>query len=178
LSLADSSDEQTQATAIAAFAQCADPRINALAIRLLRQSLRTIKQGVLRLFIRSYRPGDHEAINAVLDASPLAELTCDDRHHIGYDLVEVAKTQSDPDLARSLEWVYEHSPCSNCRGTSLEQLIERRRARRELLDESRWDCSAQTREIARRGTSTPIGQELLRPLRKESPFRWMVRINN
>jgi hypothetical protein len=148
-----SSDEQTQTAAIAAFAQCSDPRINALAIRLLRQSPQTIKQGVLRLFMRNYRPGDNEAINAVLQASPLAELTGDDRHHIGYDLVEVAKMQSDPELATSLEWVYEHSPCSNCRGKSLERLIERRRARPELLDESRWDCSAHTREIARRGTS-------------------------
>ncbi len=143
--LAESSDEQLQRAALAALAQSQDGGVRELGIRLLRDQPNAIARGAIALFQRNYVPGDQEVIESALFVPGNGEAS----HSIGFDILDFAGRQPDPELARCLEWVYEHTPCSNCRGKALEALRARERAPAGLLREAAWDCAEDTRSEAR-----------------------------
>jgi hypothetical protein len=142
--LAQSDDEQLQQAAIAALAHSKDPRIHELALRLFGASPAVITGEGIHLFVQNYEPGDHQVIEKALFVPSEPE----ERHSVGYDILDLAKSKPAAELGKCLEWVYEHTPCSNCRGRALNCLIERSQASEDLLTESLWDCCEKTRAAA------------------------------
>jgi hypothetical protein len=143
--LAEGTDRELQEAALAALAASQAGSIRDLGLRLLRTDPETITRGALTLFRKNYAPGDHAAIEAVLVNLEEDGAT----HGIGFDLLDVAESQPDPELASCLNWVYERTPCSNCRWVALRELLKRERASAEMLREAAWDCAEDTRALAR-----------------------------
>jgi hypothetical protein len=143
--LAASTDKDLQGAALAVLGTSQDRSIRDLGLRLLHDDPETVTRGVISLFWRNYAPGDHLVIEAALFASANDETI----HCMGFDVLDLAESQPDPELARCLEWTCEHTPCSICRGKALKGLLERDRASVQLLEEAAWDCVNETRERAR-----------------------------
>jgi hypothetical protein len=145
--LAKAAHEQLQGAAIAAIAQVQDSSVRALGTCLLRDDPDTVNRGAIALLRRNYLPGGHKLIESALFVAP----DRDTAHNIGFDILDLANAQQHPKLSRCLEWVYEHTPCSNCRGAALTAQLARDRAPVSLLLESIWDCSEETRRKAKNG---------------------------
>jgi hypothetical protein len=58
--------------------------------------------------------------------------------------------------APHLQWIYENSPCAYCRGSALRDMIERREASHEMLEECLLDSQLETREEARKALAGPL----------------------
>jgi hypothetical protein len=114
-----------------------------LAIDLLGQSPPRLDG--LRLFAKNYQPGDHSLWE------PLLPCTGDDDfvHGVALDVVKMAREVKGPQLKDSLLWAYECNPCSFCRQSAVEELVEREVAPRHVLEECLWDCQDETQELAR-----------------------------
>jgi hypothetical protein len=143
--LAASADEQLQNAAIAAIAQTQDRSVRALGVELLRENPSTVRRGAIGLFRRNYVPGDYRFIESALFVPEDRDVA----HDMGFDILDLADTYPHPELAGCLAWVYEHTPCSNCRGKALAALLARNRAPLPLLREAVWDCSEETRTAAK-----------------------------
>ena len=116
-----------------------------LAYRLLKERPEALERDVIRLFNRNYLPGDHLIIETALSVVQDRESI----HSLGLDVIDLAESQLHPELTTSLEWVYEGTPCSNCREYALSALLARDRATDARLQECLWDCSTDTQTLAK-----------------------------
>jgi hypothetical protein len=143
---AQSEDVRLRRHAIGALGGVADPRVRAFALRLLHDESLPWRWDALALLIRNYVTGDFGWIRPMLPARAIAEV----RHTIGMGLRNLAGEHRDAGLAGALEWMYEHTPCSFCRETAVREIIRRRCAPAELLQECLDDSNEETRARAQR----------------------------
>jgi hypothetical protein len=73
-----------------------------------------------------------------------------DTHNLGFSVVELAEQKKDVELANALKWVYENTPCTNCRYKAVEQLGMLRQLDNELLYECEFDAAEDIRSFAQK----------------------------
>ena len=144
LGLADYPDREVRDATLAALANCTHPEVRCLAVSRIRQA--RVCEGELKLLTHNYRAGDGRLIEAAL----VVPENPDELHSIVYDLVSVIKANRDADLADVMLFVYEYSPCSNCRGAAVKALIDTATIPGWVRDECRYDASEQIRGMAER----------------------------
>lgn len=141
--LAISEDEEIQYCAIAAINGNKNDTIRELAINLIKQP-EAITNGILALFIDNYQIGDYQVIESALEQSQDMEF----RHRAGMDLINIIKTQKNPELINCSFWIYENTPCAHCRESILEILIDSKQITSDILQECKYDSSPDIRTLA------------------------------
>lgn len=116
-----------------------DPRVRQLGFDLILKGAAADGLGPV---VTNYRSGDDTAILAAV--TPLTDDW--DVHGTGLDVLRLSDRLDCRDL---LLWVYEQTPCSECRNSALRHLIDRVQAPELVLRECLADCLEDTREIAR-----------------------------
>lgn len=101
---------------------------------------------VLSLLTKNFQSGDEQIINEWLDAH--GNLSVDDLHGVGHDLLGVADENEVCDFGYAMRWIYEKTPCSLCRHHSVKVMAHRSGISDELLQECRHDCLDETRKKA------------------------------
>lgn len=140
VALAESEDERVRSRAYTALKNVADQRIRAVALRSMTPEL--IKSGSLELFQSSYQPGDHNAIEQVLFV-PDDE---DELHSLIFDLADICSNVKLPECLTLMLFVYEYSPCGNCRGKVVDVMADLGIAPDWLAEECRFDAMEDIRE--------------------------------
>jgi len=155
LDWADDAPAALRAAAIAALSQVTDPRIAALArAKLQRGCLEPGEFDVLEMFLKNYEPADAQTICAALTN---LEPGFDDVHTLGSDLLDVVAAHPDCELAPALRWVYERTPCGNCRLRAVEALVAREAGDDELWRECQLDAIPKIRDLGRAKLIAPGG---------------------
>jgi len=129
-----------------------DPRVRRLGFDLIAEGW--VMDGV-NTVVASGRAEDAPDILAAVQ-----ELTgAEEIHSACLDLLRLADRF---DARDALLWVYEATPCSECREFAVRKLIEKGPASKQLLSECLLDCVAETREMAATalaGITNPPGTE-------------------
>lgn len=125
-----------------ALSNCAHPEVRRLAIERLRAG--RVLEGELKLLKKNYQPGDAVVIERVLQVPE----DLDQLHGLIFDLVEVFRSNRVAELAKVMLFVYEESPCSNCRFNAVKCLVDTMKAPDWLLAECRHDSSDEIRVCA------------------------------
>jgi len=96
------------------------------------------------LFEENYESGDVpfllEKIKAVADK--------DEVHSAGYSLLDVVKSNKLYTESDTLMWIYENTPCSQCRYNSFSLILQHNAVPEDMLNECLYDCSEDTRKVA------------------------------
>jgi len=101
----------------------------------------------VQLLEKNWRPEDETLIRRALETIP-SDIDVDELHSVVCSLVDLTEGNAEAAFGTLLPWVYENSPCSICRRTSVEQMLQRNIATQEFLDECRDDCDQEIRELA------------------------------
>jgi hypothetical protein len=104
IALADHPSSEVRFTALRALSRLRHPRVRALGLRCLAR--KRWRSGEVTLLNKNYEPGD---------SLPLRRVLVSDDHQLISDLTELCKSVAHADLQEVMMFVYEHSPCSNCR---------------------------------------------------------------
>jgi hypothetical protein len=139
LALTDHPDREVREVALEAIANYTHPEVRRLAVSRIQQG--RVEEGELKLLARNYRPGDGLLIEAALPIPEEADML----HSIVYDLVSVIQANQDPNLATVMMFVYEYSPCSNCRRAAVKVLLNTGMIPSWVHDECRYDASERIR---------------------------------
>jgi hypothetical protein len=143
--LAASEDKELQAAAINALSNSKEASIRDLAIRLIRENRDVICRSAIGLFEKNYQPGDYALIESAL-------FTPEDRdvlHRIAHAILDLGEANPLSELANCLLWVYEQTPCTNCRENAVKCLIKLDCLPDSVREECRWDCSDDIRELVK-----------------------------
>jgi len=100
------------------------------------------------LLKNNYRPEDEALIQRSLE-SVSADNDDQDMHAIVTALIDLVKNNAEFSFEPILFWIYENSPCPCWRGDSVELMIQRNIASKNLLEECLDDSYESTRELAR-----------------------------
>jgi hypothetical protein len=138
--LGEHADADVRDRAYRALARVADARIRELGLRLLTRD--RMVEGALSLFESSYQPGDHAAIEQALAAPADDEAM----HTIVYSLADVFSKNPLPDCQRLMLFVYERSPCGNCRNRAVKAMQETGTLPPWVAAECRHDAMDELRE--------------------------------
>jgi hypothetical protein len=140
VALAESSDERVRYCAYQALDKNSDPRIRDAGLRSLTPNL--IRKHSLKLMQSNYTPGDNVALEqAIYLPDDVEEL-----HTLVYDLARVCAYANDAECLALMLFVYEYSPCGNCRGKVVETMIELGIAPGWLVEECCFDAMDEIRE--------------------------------
>ena len=143
--LAASNIKTIQSATIIALALNQNSSLRDLAIRLIQQNSESVKNGVLKLFINNYNPGDFAIIESTLDISQDIEF----RHQIGLEIIKILESQKTSELVNCCFWVYENTPCSHCRQKIVEILISLQKITPSMIKECLYDCSLEIQALVR-----------------------------
>jgi hypothetical protein len=145
---ADGTDEALRQASIAALAQKADEQVHDLArSKVYAGKLVGADRGALDLFLNNYANGDaHLITQALVALNPNLE----DAHSLGFSLAELAEQRRDVELANALKWVYENTPCTNCRYKVIKQLSSLQQFDEALLYECEFDAEEDIRTFAQK----------------------------
>lgn len=96
------------------------------------------------LLRRTYQDGDHFAVEGAL-----LEMHDDDEfvHDIGFALTDLFEENFTVCCLESMLWIYEHDPCSLCRGRAVRILLDTGIVPDWILEEARFDCQEETRAM-------------------------------
>jgi hypothetical protein len=144
---ADSDDEDLRAAVLSALASSKDDRVHEFARQRVKDGkiLGWGNSFVLDIFEKNFDQGDAKLItDTILASQPDVE----DKHSLGLNVNGIAKKNECPELKKILLWVYENTPCSNCRQSAVKNLNEIGALSREMIEECTWDGSADIREFA------------------------------
>ena len=145
----DSNNVQLQLAAVDALGRIQDIRIASEAKkRLLADPANHNLLPLLRLNGASL---DNQLLNLILQRLPTSD--DDTAHGIGLELLDIADSCPQISTQALLHWIYEHTPCSLCRGSAVRRLHERGLLTEQQLDECRNDADSDTRELG----NTPQG---------------------
>lgn len=144
---AASTNDRLRDAAFEALAQLRHPSIGEYARGILRaDGLTGTDLDVLKLLVLNYRPEDDELIGSALRrTNPETETI----QGIGMRVLGICKENCGAELLEALNWVYEHTPCSHCRGKAVEFLLKLGKIAPEILEECRYDAIEKTRKMAR-----------------------------
>ncbi len=135
----DVMEDEVGFVATQVLAHVSDPNLRDIAISRLTQAEPDIN--FIPLLTRSYLEGDHEIIeNALCMIDDV-----DERHALLYDVLDLFEVNRVVGAAGSLIYVYEYTPCTNCRLRALELLTTLERLPDWIAEESKLDASEETR---------------------------------
>jgi hypothetical protein len=143
LALADSDDHQVAHAAFRAMRNIQGEAVRAFALQRVKQG-KTLDNAIL-LLVKNYQPGDA----AVIEAAMRDDFTPEEAHGVGLHLCDVFGANKTRECARLMEWTYEHTPCSMCRGDAFRILLSNGLAPDWMIRECAYDCSEETRKLAR-----------------------------
>lgn len=163
--LATGNNDSLRKASIAALAQISDKQVHKLARqKVQRGELLGPDEKVLDLFIRNYEDGD-----ALLIAKALNRISPDkyEAHNLGSSIIDLTdqydlnsrfplrriykeKHYDDPTLAKPLIWVYENTPCMNCRNDSVVNLDKLNQLKDSIIYECLFDVDEETRAFAQK----------------------------
>jgi hypothetical protein len=139
LHLAELEDAEMRRRAYEALRNVADPRIREIGLRSL--SPEQVLAGSLKLFESTYEPGDHLDIEAAL----VLPDDRDDLHSVVFGLVDLCAEVRQPECLALMLFVYEYSPCGNCRAKAVDTLTDLGIAPDWLSEECQFDAMQQVR---------------------------------
>lgn len=137
--LAEANDERVRSRAYAAFKNVSDLRIRDAAMRSLRGDF--VKSGSLELFQSSYVRGDHEMIEDAL----VVPGDKDELHSVVFDVADICAKAKLTECLSLMLFVYEYSPCGNCRGKVVDTMVELDVIPRWVAEECRFDAMCDIR---------------------------------
>jgi len=145
---ADSEDEELRASILSAFANFKNDKVHEFARKRVREG-KIMGWGnhfVLDIFEKNFENDDANLISdAILTSKPAK----DDIHRFGLSIADIAKENKTSELKDMLIWVYENTPCSNCRERAAKGLNEIGALSQEMIDECLWDGSEEIRKFAK-----------------------------
>ena len=143
---ANGSVNELRSASINALAQVSDERIHNLAISKARAGqLLGADNDSLDLFLNNFEDND---IPLITEALYSLKPDTTDAHSLGYSILDLARKWAKNELAEVLEWVYENTPCSNCRRRVIEQLYEWKKLDDAMLYECQFDTEEDIRGFA------------------------------
>jgi hypothetical protein len=143
---ANGRDAGLRETAIFSLSEIHDEKVHQLAKeKVKRGDLVGPDFKVISLFQHNYENPDAQLITTALYSIEANE---EDTHSLGFDLIHLSKTQSDPDLSDALKWVYEHTPCMNCRYQALLELNKYNQVDEQVAQEIPFDAEPDIRVFA------------------------------
>ncbi|MBL8823510.1 MAG: hypothetical protein JNJ77_13055 [Planctomycetia bacterium] len=98
-------------------------------------------EGELKLLARNYEHGDAAKLERILHVSDDRDLL----HGVLFDLVKVFQSNKVAESTNLMLFVYDQSPCSNCRRNAVELLLSTGTAPDWLLVECQYDSSEEIR---------------------------------
>lgn len=140
------SDEQVRWAAVQAVSQLTHPDLRQAALRLIADG--DLPNGV-RLLVANFEEGDLSMCAGLLSPSDDAE----HHHSLGWYLLKLCAAHQGPKALDCLLYIYEYSPCSDCRRRAVGLLVDTDVAPAWLLEESTFDSDPQTRVLASKALS-------------------------
>lgn len=141
---AESENENVSSRAFEAIGKIKSPVVHEFAKKLIKQKGTSANLELLLCFSQNYSEKDRELIEPII--SDISDRdTC---HFVGQMMLDIWDGSRDQDPFWALDWVYENSPCSNCRLTAVQGLIESKQISNEHLEECRFDCETDIRAAA------------------------------
>jgi hypothetical protein len=141
LAMLDSAHAEVRWLTARALSHLAHPDIRRAAFRKLERQ--ELGEGAVRLLKHSQAAGDLSRVAQLL--RPLSGDS--DTHSLVYDVLEVVKANTAPDATDALIFVYEQSPCSNCRHDAVEHLVSLETLPAWIEEEARFDALEETRAL-------------------------------
>jgi hypothetical protein len=141
LSLADHADDELRRLAHRALSNYKHPKVRELAVQRIKAGRFLLDE--LLLLKLNYQPGD----SALIEPRLVVPGDPHQLHWLGYDLIQIFKTNLCPEAAPSMLFVYDYSPCSQCRANAVRILRKIDRLPEWLIEEGRDDCSEGVRKI-------------------------------
>ncbi|MBX9689480.1 MAG: hypothetical protein K2X27_22410 [Candidatus Obscuribacterales bacterium] len=125
---------------------------NVQSLRVRRAALKALKSEDgesllcgIELLKPNYKPQDLDLLTKSLKS--IKEI--DYLHWAAMSAIGIAEASDDIRLSSLLAWIYEFTPCGNCRGAALKQMIEWETTPTQILHEAQWDAESQIRRMAR-----------------------------
>jgi len=133
-------DEQVRWAAVRGVAANHHPELRAAAMRLMAEG--DTPNGVA-LLVNNFETGDF-----VRCADHLTRLDdADETHHLVGELLNLCQAHPGMEALDCLLYVYERSPCSNCRGEAVKALMNTNTAPAWVMAESAFDADPDTRAL-------------------------------
>ena len=150
LAYAEHADREVRCLANRALSRVAHPQVRRLAVE--RLSAGKVSEDELGLLRSNYELGDAALIEPLLRAPE----DTDELHALTLDLVGLFEAHTVAESASAMAFVYEESPCSNCRSRAAGVLADSGQLAPWLREECRDDCSEATRALVMAaGSSSP-----------------------
>jgi hypothetical protein len=145
-SWADSENESLREITIRAISQISNEKVHNLAKEKTRKGQLTgADNKAIDLFLNNYEINDGKLISKALNN--LKNLDITDVHSLGFSIVTLSKKHNDPGLSNALKWVYEETPCTNCRSNAVVHLDQYHQLNKTLIQECKVDADWSIREF-------------------------------
>lgn len=106
----------------------------------------------IRIFELSLGEGDEQTLSAWLQRPRNRQQL----HLAVMALMSILNTWGVSNRAELLSWIYDHSPCSECRASAFADLDEMGCASESMRAEAIWDACSETRKLARKAVTTAV----------------------
>ncbi|ATQ42048.1 hypothetical protein [Caulobacter mirabilis] len=146
------SDSRASWSATLALGWIASPLVREMAL----QQLRAGKPRGARLLQANYRPGDFDLLLPMLRDAPSDEVA----HDLSLAVLDLIG-ENNPPIDESLDILvalYEHTPCSMCRGDAVSHLVKAGQTPTWIAEECRFDADPNTAGLFAAPGCSPLGE--------------------
>ncbi|HBG26169.1 MAG: hypothetical protein A2Y10_13485 [Planctomycetes bacterium GWF2_41_51] len=145
---ANSDNAKFRAAILIALANCEDDKVHDFACARLKvgKIIGWPDHLVFDIFSLNYSVGDAKLIMDTILASKADK---HDIHSFGLSITSIAEENKTNELKELLIWVYENTPCSNCREQAVDRLKDIEALSQEIIDECLCDGFEEIREFVR-----------------------------
>lgn len=153
---AESENEALREEALRVLDELHSERVRDYALQRLERRPKDVD--ALYMLLRNFRPGDGKRLTALVKSVSLNERS-GDWHGVFTAIRRLIERDGDADRELSavlLPYILREGYCSFCRLHTLELMQERSLLTPELIEECRWDCSMDIRELVEKGQAGPL----------------------
>ena len=135
-------DKDLSWAALWAIGSLQSPKVRAFALEIIEQQ-RTASPAV-KMLLKNYELGDEERIIVALE-----RITNPNYYHsLGMDVRDFERAHPSPLSTKMMTLLYRDNPCSFCRNTAVERLVELNALPAWIRDEAMYDAAEHTRKLA------------------------------
>jgi len=139
-------DKELREASINALTQISDERVHNLGIsKVIAGELLDADSDALELFLNNFEDDDIQLIKKAIDT---LKPNIEDAHSLGFSILKLGEKHSKAELTYTLKWVYENTPCSNCRYRVVKRLHEWQKLDSAMLYECQFDAEEDIRSFA------------------------------